>query len=737
MIEVPSPPVAFSAGVIAVGRGMSEIIPVIDFETYSEAGFIFDKETQKWGALPGERERGLSAVGTAQYVRHPTAEVLCLAYDLRDGKGVQQWFPGDVNPMNLLWHIIAGGLIEAWNVAFEYQVWMNICAKKYNWPPLYINQLRCAMAKSRAFGLPGGLEAAGNVLNTTIKKDKNGKRLITLFTQPRNPTKNNPALRNFMIGEDGAAFANYNKTDVEAECEISKHIPDLEGAELEFWKTDFKINARGVGVDLEAAKACNEIIDQAYEKYNAELFKITNGVVTAASQLPKMTQWLKSRGVLVSDLTAETVDELLKSAPPLAPDIHRVLQIRQLAGSAAVKKLRKMINQAVPDERYSGIGSLHNLFIYHKARTGRTAGAEVQPQNMPNSGPILYECLNCHRIHKISGRCLFCGKIGAKTVEWNADHIDQVLDIATKTRCLETIEYYYGDAIDAIYGCLRGLFIAAPFHDLICSDFSAIEAVVLSVLAQEEWRLNIFETHGKIYEASASKLSGIPLDKILEHKERTGQHHPLRKLGKVAELAAGYQGGVAAWKRFGADEFLTDDEIQKNVWAWRDANPRIVNLWKTLDQSAKAAINNPGKQYGYYIVENDVLYCILPSGKNMIYHNPRIIMGPYGEQIQFKTWNTNSAHGPVGWISMSTFGGRLAQNIDEGVSRDFLAYAAINLEQAGYPIVLQVHDELAAEVPHGWGSIEEFERIMSTRPAWGANYPIRVGGSWRGRRYRK
>lgn len=757
----PLPPQKGLSAKIPAGRGHATVIADFDFETYSEAGFVWNNETERWERLPGANEKGIGAIGAARYTEHPSAEVLSLAYNLKDGRGTRLWKPGDAAPLDLFAHIAAGGLLEAWNCSFEYWVWVNICVPKYGWPTLPQRQLRDAMAKARAHALPGSLLNVGNVLNTQVKKDKEGTWLLKRFSIPRDPTLKDPRLR-IKPAEDienAQKLYMYNVTDIKTEAEISLRVPDLNDFELEFWQCDQAINFRGVQLDRPTVEAAIQIIEAAEEKYNAELANITGQKVNAASEIMKLTIWINEQNIRAEDLRAETVAELLKRED-LPPHVRRALEIRQLIGSAAVKKLYAMRNQM------TAAGRIHDLFIYHSARTGRAAGAAVQPQNLPNSGLEIFSCNNCKRHYKAE-RCPWCGLgVGTalegltvysdKKIEWNEKAMDDAIEtIATGNLAL--VEMFWGDAIEAVSGSLRGLFIAKLGHDLICSDYSAIEAVVLAALAGEKWRLDVFRTHGKIYETSASKISGVPFEEFERHKKETGQHHPLRKkVGKVAELASGYQGWIGAWKNFGADEFFNDDEIKQKILAWRAASPAIVEMWGGqeryyqphyygLEGMAIQAVLNPGREFNFrnyikYLVQNDVLYCELPSGRYLTYHKPRLSPAPEprrGLQLSYEGWNTNPKKGGIGWLRMTTYGGMLTENVVQAVARDILAYAIVQLEKAGYPVVLHVHDEIACEVPEGFGSIEEFEKIMSTLPQWAAEWPLKASGGWRGKRYRK
>jgi DNA polymerase len=333
------------------------------------------------------------------------------------------------------------------------------------------------------------------------------------------------------------------------------------------------------------------------------------------------------------------------------------------------------------------------------------------------------------------------------------------------TRDLALIERVWGDPVTLLAGCLRGLFTAKPGHDLVCVDFSAIEAVVAACVSRCQWRIEVFGGHGKIYEESAARATGIPFDEILQHKIDTGQHHKARgTIGKVRELAGGYGGWVGAWKAFGADAFMTDIEIKLDVLRWRAESPEIVYAWggqfvwcgpgkwnyraelHGMEGAAIQAIMFPGQTFEFidvaYAVHNDVLYCRLPSGRYLHYHSPRLSpvedklrRGP-AVQITFEGYNSNAMKGPVGWHRLETYGGRLFENVVQAIAADIQADALKRCEAAGYPIVSHTHDEMTAEMPEGTGSIDEMSDILTARPEWGKWWPIRAAG-WRGKRYRK
>ena len=1022
---------------LVAGMGYSTVIADIDFETYSEAGFIWDESKQSYQAPPNAKVKGLPTIGTAVYSEHPSTEVLCMAYDLKDGIGKRLWLPTEPFPLDLETHIKNWGLIEAWNVGFESWIWNNVCRDKYNFPEVQPWQWRCAAAKARAFALPGSLDAAGKVMDIIHKKDKDGKRLLNKFSMPRNPTKNDarrrivPSLTSVEY-EDTSKLYKYNLTDIAAEAELSSLIPDLSPEELEFWQCDQRINVRGVQIDLPMIRNCIAIVEQAHKKYNAELRLLTRGHVQSASEVAKIRAWLMERGVNAPTLDAEVVEQLLRT-PGIHPDVKRILQIREMLASASVKKLYAMMNQV------SKHGRLHDLFIYHVARTGRAAGAGPQPQNLPNSGPDVAQCLNClkhYGVEAFGNLCPWCTNVLADKVEWNPLAVNNALETIASGN-LECVEYYWGNAIEIISSCLRGMFISAPGKDLICSDYSAIEAVVLAALSGEQWRMDVFRTHGMIYETSASKITGINLQEYIRIKKDTGKHHADRKIGKVAELAcfsrdtqvltqrgyvgildvlltdtlwdgvewvkhkgvinkgkrevidldgirvtpnhpinlggcwreakllasnenilcralaigsanlpslplkmkkftfnalalmrpitllfpilfveslrgamyalrknpkqhienlfgaiwmlcrtttigddyaigyllqspgaikhpvnsmrimageeypyaingekindnssfmlkrcqvgiikiytwivrtaikvmdletlgsllnrkiisikevfkrckkessnlrtvydiahagprnrftiktnsghllvhnSGYQGWIGAWKAFGADSFMTEEQIKQAILAWRAASPAIVEFWGGqlkdwypkmygLEGAAVQAVLRPGTEYDCrgikYIMRGDALYCRLLSGRYLVYHRPRLSPSQRKQDtftLTFEGWNSNPKYGAPGWIRMETYGGKLTENVVQATARDLLAHAIIQLERVGYPVVLHIHDEIVVEVPEGEGSIEEVEKIMSTLPRWASRWPVVAKGGWRAKRYGK
>ncbi len=749
---------------IAVALGTSEVLVCGDFETYSEAGFAIEDKVRGLGS---QGRGGLPVVGTPVYVEHPSTEVLCFYYNLKDGRGPQGWFPGTPNPQDLFEHIANGGLFEAWNVTFEWYVWNVVCVRKYGWPPLPLGQCRCALAKSRRHSLPGALGKAAAVLGTP-GKDKAGQSLVQKLTRPHTPTKNRPAHRwtAQTAWDDYLALYAYCDQDTVAEDNASAHIPDLTEYELTTWLADQTINARGVPVDVATLDAALDIMGQAERKYTLELAQITQGAVGSVSEVAKLVTWANSRGVRIPNMKKDTVAEWL-SADTKAQDpaVWRALEIRSVLGAANVKKLRTLKLQVSSD------GRLRDQYMYCGAdRTGRWSAGGVQLQNITAKGPKTVRCGECDAIHGQNIDAPGCPRCGQwvdlrAQPEWTIEAVEQAIE-DIRYADLDRIERNWGDPIALLCGCLRGLFLAKEGHKLICCDFSAIEAVVAACLARCQWRIDIFSDHGNIYEQSASNATGIPYEEILQYKKDTGMSHPARKgIGKIRELAGGYGGWINAWKAFGAEKYFdSEEDIKQDVLKWREESPEIVDMWGGqfrwcgpgkwdyrpelfgLEGAAISAILHPGKCFSHiditYGVKDDILMCRLPSGRYLHYHRPRLAdaedklrRGP-SFSITFEGYNSNAAKGPVGWHRLETFGGRLFENCVQAVSADIQAEAIKRLEAQGYPVVMHTHDEASAEVPEGFGSVKEMAAIMSERPSWASWWPLRAAG-WEHKRYQK
>jgi len=745
-------------------RSFSTALPGIDFETYSEAGIAWSNEKFKWiSPGPSAQVKSLPLVGVGVYASHPSTEILCVSYDLKDGRGVRRWNPTTDHPWDLLDHVKRGYPIQAWNSIFEYLIWNHVATRALGWPPLRLEQMHDAMAKARASSLPGALGKAAAVIGVELKDSATGKRVINKYCGPRSPTKYDFQVRLFPhLDKGGEELYGYCDQDVVAEGATAMAVPDLSAYERQVWLFDQRVNIRGCHVDVPLVSACRTILAEMHTVYQRELYDLTDGAVSRASEATALRTWLAGQGLYLEKIDEEAVAEALSGDVPVGT--RRVLEIRAALASAGAKKVESLHHQTAPD------GQLRGLFMYHAAHTGRWSSGGVQLHNMVSSGPKLYHCEQCRDYYydlDPLGTCSGCdtATMWNSTVEWGFETMEFAISVLEKGD-FRLAELYFKDRVaHVIASCVRGMLIARPGFDLVGSDYSAIEAVVLAVLAQEEWRIEVFRTHGKIYEMCAANITGVPFQTLLDYKKTNGSHHPHRKpFGKVPELASGYQGWIGAWKNFGADEFMDDEEIKKNILKWREASPMIVELWggqyrkhpekweftaelHGLEGAFVAAILNPNQEMRYkfitYTFDGTHVYCRLPSGRDITYNNARLaekvnkFHGGTEFELRYWCYNSNPKKGPMGWIESSTYGGSLTENVTQAVARDIFAHGALVAESKGYEVVLHTHDELAAEVPHGVGSVEEFEACMSTLPDWCSDWPIRVDGGWRGKRYRK
>lgn len=746
-----------------------------DFETYSEAGYHWDDARQKWTSLPWyvNDKRGLEVVGVDNYVNHPTFRPTHLAYDFHDGTGEKQALFLDHSqrydcPADLRAWVESGRKVESWNCGFEWFTW-EWCVRNWGWPPLPLEQQLCAMAKSRAAAYPGGLDNAAAVLGTP-RKDKIGGRLVGKLTVPRNPTKKDPARRWTMANArtDFLAFGEYNKQDVRSEYAASCALPAMTPYEFEVWQLDQRINRRGMAIDVRGVDDCIAVVEQATWRANEELRSLTLGAVKAYTEVANMLRWMAHRGVPLHELDEETVGAALKRSD-LPPDVARVLRIRQALSFGSVKKLYALRAQVGAD------GRLRDQYTYHGAHTSLWNGRGAQPANFPRPMHDSFE---------------------------KPANVEHALRIIAQ-RSIELLDYEYGpgskfarennmpgglDPLEVVASCLRSLIVAPPGHRLISADFNSIQAVVTSALAGEQWRLEVFRTHGKIYETMGARLTGVSLEEVLEYKRRTGKHHSCRQNpGKLAVLSGDFGAWINGWKRFGADKLLgSDANIKAAIMKTRAAQPAIVELWggQTRDRfqwnerpelyglegAVVSAIKEPGRAFEVtqlsgartgivYQMHGPDLLCKTPADWTnddgtprddcMRYHNARLKPStrPYAREWEYEVlyegWNSNAQKGAQGWQTMTLYGGVLTQNTVSRVSRQVQARAMLRLQANGWPIVHHTHDENVCEVPIGsHHTTVEHTRLTAELPPWarspdGTPWPIKVPDSWEQPRYGK
>jgi len=649
----------------------------------------------------------LKAVGSDNYSLHPSTDFLCLAFSFdKDPVDLMTRSNRLQKEKLILSHIKSGGKVIGHNVGgFEILIWNNVMGPKYAWPELKIEQCEDTMPMAYAMSLPGSLEEAALAAGIKYQKDMKGHRIMLQLSQPRkiNPDGSFTWWEETEVPEKFETLYQYCKTDVEVERELHKRLLKLTPQEQKLWQLDWKINRRGVMIDMPAAKKAIEIVELHKENLNNKMRRLTNNEVATCNAVAQLSDWLKDWGLNVPSVAKAELLELLNEEA-LPPECREAMLIRQEAAKSSNAKYTAMISGAGPDDRIRG------LFQYCGAGTGRWAGRRVQLQNLPR--PRL-----------------------------EPDEINQVFDILkTKSakECIDLIDIFYGPPITTMSDCIRGTLKSKPGHDLIGCDFNAVEARVLAWLAGEDRVLEIFKTHGKIYEHAAAGIYKVSMSEITKSD-------PRRQIGKVAILALGYQGGVGAFQQMAKayNVKVTDAEAEIIKLGWRDSNPNIVKYWWDLESAAIKAVQMPGYKFSAgtnastFLVNGSFLWCRLPSGRALCYPYPKIEMidTPWGVSKEALTYMGLDTYTKK-WSRLKTYGGSICENITQAVARDLLAEALPRLEENNYPVVMHVHDEAVTEVPKGWGSVDEVSRIMCQLPPWAKGLPLAAGG-WRKERFQK
>ena len=608
-----------------------------------------------------------------------------------------QWFIDALFDPNIIKH--------AYNATFEY-----LCFCRALGVELPRDQWRDTMLHSLYCGYPASLDAAGKAIGLSEDKQKlaTGKALIRYFCNPCKPTRANGGRTRNLPQHDPekwAMFKEYNRQDVVTEMEIERRLSDIPVPDevQRQWVTDLTINCRGVAVDMPLVDGALDIAARTTERLTDEAVKLTG--LDNPNSGKQLTAWLSEHtGTDVDNIRKDTVSSMLKA--DYSPDVHRMLEIRQELGKTSTKKYDAIRNCVCPDGRVRGL-----LQFYGANRTGRWAGRLVQVQNLPRT---------------------------------YTDPLPLARELI-KNKSLDGLQAVYGSVYDTLSQLIRTAFVSSNCDSkegnvLIDADFSAIEARVISWLADEKWRLNVFRTHGKIYEASAAQMFGVPIDRI----KKGNPEYALRAKGKVAELALGYQGGAGALIAMGAlDMGLHEDELPDIVSRWRDSNSRIQQLWWDFNSAAIEVIKGGGMrkvQCCTFALERNragtyFMTVQLPSGRKLYYVSPRIGTNRFGgESIIYKGINDKNQ-----FADLETYGGKLVENCVQAIARDCLAVAIDRLEAAGYPIVFHIHDEVVIDIaPYTFGEdmLEDVVRIMSTPIPWAQGLPLAADG-WVGTFFKK
>lgn len=647
----------------------------------------------------------IQKAGAQKYVASPDFEILLFAYSLNGAEPVCCDFArGETLPK---W--VAEALLDpqclkhAYNAPFEWG-----CLSRYMGRQLPPEQWRCTMFHGLYAGYTAGLEATGRALGLPEDKRKlnTGKALIRYFCGPCAPSKaNGGRTRNYPhhAPERWELFKAYNRQDVITEMEIERRlsaipVPDFVQKE---WETDLIINSRGVAVDMEMVEGALELGATVRNSLMTEAMQISG--LNNPNSVKQLAAWLESEtSEEITGLRKDTVAKML-ARDDNSPQVQRMLEIRQELGKTSTKKYDAIEAAVCPDGRVRGL-----LQFYGANRTGRWAGRLVQVQNLPRT---------------------------------YTEPLELARDLV-KGRKLDALKCIYGSVPDTLSQLIRTAFIAAPGNVLIDADFSAIEARVISWLAGEEWRLEVFRTHGKIYEASASQMFGVPLELI----KKGNPEYALRQKGKVAELALGYQGSTGALINMGAlDMGIPEEDLPDIVSRWRDANKRIRDLWYKVDAAAAQVITQGGSVGVNSIVlahewdanqGTDYMTITLPSGRKLFYNAPQIGVNQWGNpSISYMGMDQATKK----WKRIETYGGKLVENCVQAIARDCLAQAIEHLEAEGLPVIFHIHDEVVIDTrpfADNDAMLAKTVEIMSRPVPWAPGLPLGADG-WVGKFFRK
>jgi len=631
-------------------------------------------------------EADIKKVGAYAYSMHPSTRVLMMAWAVDDGP-VKMWLPDGLHEWPAAFQYAE---IHAWNDFFEHCM-LCYSLNHDDVPPEYWHD---TAARAAALALPRSLEDCGEALGLPVEhsKSKEGKALIAKFSRPRRYKGTLTRTRPEDDPEAFERFKEYCRQDVIAEREISKRLYSLRPESRRLWEYDRKINLRGVRIDVPAVKSAIKIREEAKAIETKKIYHLTHGRLDNIASPKQLKEYCERKGHALENAQRE----YLKRYAADCEDTHvkAVIEARLRVSKSSLAKYDKLLSIIPEGDRAYG------LLRFHGASTGRWSGNLFQPQNLPRPS------------------------------FWDTDNAAQVVGLED----LGLLETLYGDPLEALSSCLRSMIIPSDGCRLIVSDFSQIESRVLKWLAGDPVGLRAYREGLDIYKVNAAAAFKVKYDDVTKDQ---------RTIGKVIELACGYQGAVGAFQQF-ADVYgvsIPDAEAEKLVGAWRTANPKIVSMWYNCEAAAVKAVAHPGSIQRVRGIQYKVdghgrqrwLFCKLPSGRCLAYHRPQLFASKF-DKMQIKFWGVDSKTHK--YCEQRTYGGKLVENITQAVACDLMSHKIPILEKAGYPIVLSVHDELIADVPEGHGSLEEFNSVMRQLPPWADGLPVDADG-YEGRRYRK
>lgn len=620
----------------------------------------------------------LTKAGVYKYADDPSFTVLLFGYSVDQGSvRCIQCAKGEKIPAEIIAALQDPAVMKfAFNASFE-----RVCLSSFlgvHLPPI---SWRCTMVAALYLGLPGSLAAVGAVLGLEKQKLSEGKDLIKYFSVPCKPTKTNGGRTRNRPEHDPEkwdAFVRYNIRDVETEMGIAQKISrfPVPDAVWQQYALDQQINDLGVAIDRTLARQAIACDEECRARYLARARELT-GLENPNSPI-QLKEWLQSKGTDVESLAKKEVKELLETTDG---EVKEVLQLRQLLSKSSVKKYTAMETCCCSDGRAHGL-----LQFYGANRTGRWAGRLIQVQNLPQN----------HISDLEVARSLIC------------------------SGCFEAAEVLYDSVPDLLSQLIRTAFVPKPGCRFIVADFSAVEARALSWMAGEKWRMDVFAKNGDIYCASASQMFGVPV-------EKHGVNGHLRQKGKIAELALGYGGSVGALKAMGALEMgLSEEDLQPLVESWRQTNPKIVQLWWDVDKAAVTAVKEKKptrvKCFTFHY-EAGFLIATLPSGRSLFYAKPRILRNEYDrDSLTYEGVGTAKR-----WERIESYGPKIVENLTQALCRDLLAEAMQRLSDAGYKIVMHVHDEVVIEAPMD-AEVDTACEIMSETPSWAPGLVLNAAG---------
>lgn len=636
----------------------------------------------------------LKDCGLYVYAEGESTDIMCIAVKV-DSQIPWIWVPNkfrslgksEISDQQLMELVKNADKIHAHNSSFERILWTEILVKRYGFHEIDFNKWRCTAAKAAAFSLPRALKYACEALDLNQKKDTLGYRIMMKMCKPNKKGEWQEDKKDFAI------LCRYCCQDVEAEYDLNHTVPDLPESELVIWQLDQRINDLGIKVDTDAIDNLIYKVQAREKQILMEVQELTGGAINSTRQGDKLKVWLDSVGVAIDDLTKASVTALLET--DLAPEVKRVMEIRQSLAKSSVKKLEAMKRRACKDGRIRG------TLLYHGGHTGRWAGQGIQPQNFPRES-------------------------------YESNDIRDILRAG-----VDELERKYGCTFQQASKCLRGMLMAAEGKILLTADLSAIEARVLAWVACEAEVLQAARDGLDLYKVAATAVFKNKYEEVTDKQ---------RFVGKTIVLACGYQGWVNAFRRIGVTqpnaaeliEAMSDKEIAGYIGEWRETRVSTTRFWKGVLEAAVKCVKSK-EPYAYGMVKFGIrgrfLHCRLPSGRLLSYCDPEV-------EIYTDQWHreheiiTYMGVNPLNkrWERLSTYGGKLTENIVQAIARDVLADAMANLDMLGYKIVMHIHDEIVIEADEG--NIEEVIEVMSFTPSWAPGLPVSADG-WVGERYKK